>query len=350
MLGITRSVRSATLFGFVELAESVGLQASVMLRQVGVSRRMLEDPDHPISLKAVGELLENSAAASHTEDFGLRMATRRRLSHLGAISVVLREEPTALAALQTLERYLALVNASLLMHIETFNDVVVIREDILSHDAMPLRQSIEMAVGVVHRTLQELLGSQWQPQEVCFMHRAPSDSRQHRNMLGPRLRFNADFNGLVCRHSDLVAQLPDRDPLLAHHAKLSFDRALVQTGSCASESVRQIVAALLPLGRCTADQVAQRLGVDRRTIYRQLASEGETFSTVLHSVRGVYAQRQLRDSDRALGDVALLLGFSSASAFSHWFAKVYGISARQWRTQHKSHLLLSTPVSAKESA
>jgi AraC-like DNA-binding protein len=333
MSGITRSVRSATLFGYAELAQSVGLPASTMLRRVGLSRHMLEDPERPVSLKAVSELLEQSAIASSCEDFGLRMAARRRLSHLGPISVVLREEPTALAALQTLTRYLKLINASLTLRIELFSDIVVISEDILSHDATPKRQSIEMAVAVVYRTLQELMGPQWRAQEVCFSHRAPRALAQHRAMLGPRLRFNADFNGVVCKRAELEAQLPGRDAQLAHYAKLSFDKALAQTGTQVGESVRQIVAALLPLGRCTADQVAQRMGLNRRTVHRQLARDGETFTSALQAVRKEYAMRQLRDSDRPLNELAALLGFSGASAFAHWFRTQFGMSAQAWKAQ-----------------
>ena len=52
-------------------------------------------------------------------------------------------------------------------------------------------------------------------------------------------------------------------------------RALPTT--CAGQ-VRQLVVMLLGSGSCTIERVAQHLGVDRRTIHRRLASDGQTFS------------------------------------------------------------------------
>jgi len=102
-----------------------------MMAQAGLSLRCLDDPETPISVLAVRQLLETSAQAAGAEDLGLQLARTRRLANLGPISIVLREEPTARQALDTLGRYLRLLNASLLTHIEDHADVVVIREDVL---------------------------------------------------------------------------------------------------------------------------------------------------------------------------------------------------------------------------
>jgi hypothetical protein len=141
-------IRSASLNGYLELAQALGLNAPAMMAQAGLSLRCLDDPETPISVLAVRQLLESSARAAGVEDFGLQLARTRRLANLGPISIVLREEPTARQALDTLGRYLRLLNASLLTHIEDHGDVVVIREDVLIEGGGSVRQSIELAVGV----------------------------------------------------------------------------------------------------------------------------------------------------------------------------------------------------------
>ena len=154
-------IRSASLNGYTELARSLGLNPQAMMRNSGLSPRCLDDPDTPINVAAVRGLLEASAAAAGVEDFGLRMASGRRLSNLGPLSIVLRESPTARQALDSLSRYLRLLNASLMTHIEDHADVVVIREEVLVDGTGAVRQSIELAVGVMYRILVELLGSDW---------------------------------------------------------------------------------------------------------------------------------------------------------------------------------------------
>src|SRR6478735_8337014 len=104
-------VRSASLNGYVELVRSLGRDPHAFMRTVGLPPEILDDPELLIPRDAARELLEITARATRTEDLALRLAAQRRLSALGPISLVLREEPTPRAALDTLCRYLKLVNA-----------------------------------------------------------------------------------------------------------------------------------------------------------------------------------------------------------------------------------------------
>jgi AraC-like DNA-binding protein len=331
---LVRPVRSASLSGYVDLAHSLGLNAQLMLRRVGISARSLDDPETPIPSDAVRALLENSAQAAGVEDFALRLAARRTLSNLGPISLILKEESTPRQALDTLCRYLRLLNASLITRLDETDDTVTIREEMLAQPSSAMRQSMELAVAVMFRILQELVGSQWKPLRVCFAHRPPRDSSGHRAFFGPLVEFNQDFNGIVCAKADLVAPLTPGDPGMARFARTYLDRAMAQQNQTARETVRQMIAALLPGGRCTAQSVARHLNLDRRTIYRYLQEEDTTFSVLLDEVRSELVVRQIRDSDLPLSEVAGLMGFASPSAFGHWFRSAHGCSVTQWRTQH----------------
>lgn len=327
-------VRSASLAGYMDLAHAVGLDAGAMLRRAGLSPRALDDPETPLSTAAVRALLEDSAQASGVEDFGLRLASRRQLANLGPISLVLKEEPTARAALDTLCRYLRLLNASLLTRVDELGPVVVIREEILVEQSTSTRQSMELAVGVMYRILRELLGVPWKPVQVCFKHRPPRDPRPHKAFFATTVDFNSEFNGIVCNTTDLQTPLAGENPEMARFARQYLDRALSGRHQSTKATVQQLIAALLPGGRCTSQQVAQHLGVDRRTVHRHLAREGETFASLLQSVRAELVVRQVRDSDLPLAEVAQLLGFAAPAAFSHWFRHTFGRSVTQWRREH----------------
>ena len=80
-------------------------------------------------------------------------------------------------------------------------------------------------------------------------------------------------------------------------------------------------------------EVAQHLGVDRRTLHRHLLSQGTSFSLLLKSIRAEFAKRQIRDSDRSLAELAELLGFSGSSAFAYWFRQQFGCTVSQWRAR-----------------
>lgn len=326
-------IRSASLSGYVELATRVGLNPQAMMREAGLSPRCLDDPETPISVTAVRELLETSARVAKVEDFGLQLARGRRLANLGPLSIVLREEPTARQALDTMSRYLRLLNASLITRIEDHDDVVIIREEILTDGATSVRQSMELAVGVMYRILGELLGTQWRPRRVCFSHRPPGDLASHRAMFGPNIEFNGSFNGIVCAARDLAARLPTADTGMAPYARRFLEQALSSSRTNTMDAARQLVAALLPGGRCTADQVAQHLGMDRRTLHRHLKADAMTFTSLTQAVRRELALRQIRDSDRPLVELAELLGFSGPSALAFWFRRQFGCTVSQWRAQ-----------------
>lgn len=323
-------MRSTSLSGYADLVRSLGREPAGFLRSVGLRPEQLEDPEALVPRDAARELLEITARATRCEDFALRLAAQRRLSALGPISLVLKEEPTPRAALNTLCRYLKLVNPSLILHVEDAGRDVIIQEELLPSPGLSLRQSVELAVGGMFQMLRELAGPHWQPREVCFTHRPPADLSAHKAFFGRHVKFNQEFNGLVCLASELSAPRASSDSVAAEFARKYLDRAMLERQESAQAACYQIIRALLPTGDCTAAEVARLLQRDRRTLHRQLESEGLSFSRVLDQVRMDLVQRHLRESDLALGEVAGLLGFAGLSSFSHWFRGRFGCSATHW--------------------
>jgi AraC-like DNA-binding protein len=118
---------------------------------------------------------------------------------------------------------------------------------------------------------------------------------------------------------------------MARFARDRLDEALTRRSEGIRETIRQLIMALLPGGRCTAQQVARHLRVDRRTLHRHLSADGLSFTALLNQVRSELVLRRLRDGDLPLAEVSGLLGFSAPSAFSHWFRSTFGCSVSQWR-------------------
>ena len=210
----------------------------------------------------------------------------------------------------------------------------MLREELIVGRAGPVRQSTELAIGVAFRMLRTLLGPDWRPRRVCFAHDAPADRSVHERVFGRNVEFGHDFNGIVCARADL-----DR----AESQRRSGDGEAMR-GSCSkqslagsaddmSSSVRELVVMLLGTGPCTIDRVAQHLGVDRRTIHRRLAREGQTFSAIVDTVRRELAERYLKDRHRSLAEVSSLLGFSAPSGFSRWYRRQFSGRASEMRAR-----------------
>ncbi len=326
-------IRSASLTHYAELARACGLDPLRMVAEAGLPSDCLREPDLKIPADAVRELLERSAQRSGLETFGLRLAETRRLSNLGPLALLVREEATLRGALDALARYGALHNQALFLHIEEVGTQVVLRQEMVVGRGVPMRQSTELALGVFFRLLRVLLGPGWTPRRVCFTHTAPADRSVHERLFGPRVEFSHDFNGIVCTAGDLDALNPGADPVMARYARQVLETSLQSGATGIAHEVRQLVFVLLPSGQCCVELVAQHLGVDRRTVHRQLAHEGETFSAIVEATRRELVVRYLDDGTQALSDVALLLGFAAPSAFSRWHQTQFGTSATSRRKE-----------------
>ena len=332
---MTDFVRAATLTHFPEVARAAGLDPLGLLAAAGLDPACLREPELRIPAAAVQRLLQSAAAQSGLENFGLRMAEGRRLSNLGVIGLLVRDQATLRQALAALARYSNLHNQSLFLQFEEAKGVALIREETLLHGrAAPadgMRQATELTVGALYRFLALLLGAEWRPRRVCFTHAAPRDLSVHQRLFGPVVRFGQDFNGLVLDSGDLDTPLPSSDPVMARYARQVLQAAEDAADRSLAAEVRQLILVLLPSGRCTVEQVARQLGVDRRTVHRQLAREHTSFSALLDGTRADLARRHLSQPHRPLSEVAQLLGFSGLSAFSRWHRGRFGGTASERR-------------------
>ncbi len=327
---MTDLIRSACLTGYVEVARSVGLDPWRMLDAVGIDRRCLDDPDIRIPAGALRRLLEASAMAAKVEAFGLRLAADRELSNLGPIALVVREEPTVRRAIESLSRYVRLHNDSLRLHMEEVHEIAFISPVIMVRRPVPMRQAVELTVGVLYRILRLFLGATWKPR-VCFTHAAPKNLEMHRRVFNTRVEFGSDLNGIICDARDLDAPLPASDPVMARYARQYLESMLSRPHLTTRDKVRELVWMLLPSGQCSIERVAEHLAIDRRTVHRRLARRGESFSSIVDAVRTEMVTRYLENPDRSLHAIAEMLGFSAQSAFSRWFRDRFGMSASAWR-------------------
>jgi AraC-like DNA-binding protein len=331
-----RFIRSACLTDFVPIARSFGLDPYRLLNEAGLDRSCLVDPEIRIPVGGVCRLLENSARAARAEDFGLRMSEPRRLSDLGPLALAMRDAGTLREALRSASRYVSLHTDSLLLSLKEMDDLALLEIGRLAEENPPSRQGTELAVGVFHGAIRQLLGNSANSWRVWFPHSAPNNSSRHRRVFGSQVEFGHSVTGLLFARRDLDAPLPGADPVMARHVKRYLDPMLARSHGTVSERVRQLVYEQLSTGRCAAEQAAGSLGMDRRTLHRHLGRFGETFSSIVEEVRSDLALRYLEDRRRSLNEVALLLGFSAPSAFSRWFRGKFGCTPGAWCTTDDS--------------
>lgn len=327
------TVRAAALSNFASVAKQVGLDPLAALRRFGLDPRVLNEPDLRIPAAAVAALLEYSAEESKCLTFGLRMAESRRISDFGAISLLLTNERSLRDVIAALVRYRNFLNEALVIRIEEFGDIVIVREDLFIEGIGHARQAYELALGVLYRMCCAVLGARWRPLSVHFSHKAPETLDIHRRIFNAECVFDSEFNGMLCSAGDLDRVNPAADPTMARYAEqLMHTLPNVGTASIVQD-VRRTVSMLLPMHRASIVGVAAALGVNVRTLQRRLEEEGAVFGELLTQVRREMAERYLSDKDCSLTHVAAMLGYAQLSSFTRWFTIEFGASPSAWRAR-----------------
>lgn len=331
-----RRVRSASLTGYLELARSLGLDPDRLLAAVGLSPSALADPDRWIPGPPAARLLDLSASLSGCEDFALLLSEYRRFSTLGPLSLVLSQEPDLRSALDLLARYEDVYTGVVDLRLLESPDLAALQIWMDFDEPVPLRQAAEYTVAAALGVVRALVGSNWLPESTQFSHGPPGDPATHRRIFGPRVRFGADFTGLVLSAGDLDRAIVSADPAVRPYTRRFLESVTPPRPRTPADEVGELVEVLLPSGRATTDEVSRLLGVTPRTLHRQLAHRGESFSAMVHAARARMAERYLADERYSLTDVSGLLGFEAPSAFSRWFRQRFGMTPTQWRRSSRS--------------
>jgi AraC-like DNA-binding protein len=328
------TVRASALASYAEVARSLSLNPVAMMRRVGLDPLALTVPDMRLKAEGFGRLLQLSAAETGCETFGLRMAQLRTMSDFGALSLLISHQATVRDVLATLVRYSDVINEALSLSVDEFGRTAIIREELVGVRGGMARQGDELAVGVIARMLRALIGERWHPLAVHLVHAPPADLTEHLRMLGNVIRFDSDFNGIVCDSTDLDRTNPGADAVLVRHAESLVEQVSPVGMRDIETLVRKALQDLLPGGRATLAQVATRLGLGERSLQRRLTDRGVGFRALLDEVRDELAQRHLADGSSPLIEVERRLGYSQPAAFTRWHRARFGEtpSARRRRT------------------
>ena len=326
------TVRASVLTGFAAVCARHRVDPRPLLRQAGLPRDAEADPERRFAATQVAAVLEAGAAACDCADFGLQMTQQRGLSILGPVGLLARDAPTIGAAMATIAEYMPIHNDALVVTMEDHGASITIGVAILC--TPPHAQAHDIAVAMSYRIVRELAGPDWHPEQVSLSRARPADPRSFGAFFGQRPVFAAGYDGITLARA--VFDLPNRFADATFHQltqrQLPAGDRHAQDGIVAR--VRRILPILIANQHCTAEHVAGRLGMSRRTLTRQLADADLTFLALLDTVRDEIAQQQFALPGRKLADIADTLGFSSPAAFSGWFRRRHNAAPRDWRRRH----------------
>ena len=102
-----------------------------------------------------------------------------------------------------------------------------------------------------------------------------------------------------------------------------------------SDKVRLLIHSQLQEGMVSREMIAEKLGINVRTLTRKLNSEGSKYSVILEEIRLYSAKNYLKNSSQPILDIAKNLGFFTSNSFITWFKSLTGETPKKYRDIHK---------------
>lgn len=331
---MTSTVRATALLEFNQFASSQGIDPYSALAEV----RLPEDPttEH-FSGAQFNALIELCADRSDNPLFGLQFGIYQGPRGLGLLLNAMHNASNLGDALQLLVRYFHIHSDGAEVRLERRAGSTWLLYEITDGEIASVRQTVELAMGVASRLMQELLGNNWKPQRLMLRHSAAADRRVYRSLLGVPPHFDSAVNAWVFDDLLLAAPLDSPHDRCQKLVQSRIDELAQVTLQQLPTYVQKLLRNRLANGQATLSQVAEYMLISPRTLQRYLRAQGTGFQELQDKSRQAMAARYLCDSSISMTQMASLLGYSDLSAFSRAFSRWNGKSPQKWK-QNLQHI------------
>lgn len=273
--------------------------------------------------------------ASGRPDLGLLAGRGHRFPVFGFWGLALAASPTLASAIRLGLQYVDLTHTFLRWRFERSGPEAAL----VMQAGVPLGELetflVERDAAAAATLLEDLTGRRGGLAGAEFTYPAPAWAGRYETAFGCLPAFGAERHALRLAAALLDRSLPGGDPVTAAAAEAQCRRLLEGLSPAGGLSTRLRRLLLDHPGRLpTQDDAAQRLGLSRRSLRRQLAEEGTSFRALVDEVRFGLVAGYLENTGLPLDEIAARTGFSDAANLSHAFRRWTGDSPGAWRRRH----------------
>ncbi|HEY7775869.1 MAG TPA: helix-turn-helix domain-containing protein [Kineobactrum sp.] len=327
--------------GFLDIDED---SAGRILTNAGLPVRALQEPDFPISLQ---QDLEICAALVHQipleiSPIRLLFGTRPRMGieNLGVIGMAMKYAATALDSLMVCLAYPELTMGHCRMVVRRQPETALFsfhmdRATLPGADEDTIERLVEYCIvldlSTSLRNIEDVVGLGQPPSWVSLPFPEPPDWAMVAGELDFPVHFSADEACIAYPQAFDDTPLPDANPLLYRmYASIAkkMSQMLAEDVGIEERAVRWLWAYTPPLKR---REVAELLAMSERTLTRQLAKTGTSYSGLLARVQSERARNFLRNQEMSVSEIGYRLGYTEPAAFTRAFTQWTGQSPLKWR-------------------
>lgn len=328
----TTALPAAYVLQVGELLTPWGVPAEQLFRESGLTREQLSAPSARVPLTVANDMLKKAIVLTGEPAIGLLLGFQMKVSHHGYIGFAAMTARNLGEALLIAERFAPLRSTAVDLRLTVEDDAAALAL-VFDTDLEPLRQMVMLAVCVGLVQMGAAVTGKVLSGRGEFTFPKPDYIDRFLPMLGDNVvAFEQPVDRIVFDAAYLELPLVMADPTASRMALEQCERELAALGEHAQLAgrVRRLIDEH-ERGVPSLDDVAGRLHMSTRTLKRQLAQQGTSFSDILDDIREQKALLLLARKDLSVEQVADRLGYSDVANFTRAFKRWTGQTPSGWR-------------------
>jgi len=309
-----------------------------LLKEVGLSKTELNDPEARLPYVSVVKLIQGAAHLTGEPCYGLRLGASRNARERGLLGFVALNSPTLMDAVVNLQRFYKIVREGGEFEIERNGPVVAVKIRESDPALRGLKHNIGFLVASLVRGCRDLTRQAIPPLRAEFTYEEPDAKvrAEYAEVLGCPVEFGAK-EWVVLAYPEEAMHLPveGADAKLLKILELACHKIVGPGSSPKTQDlvyrVRELIIERLPKSSANIDAIADELNIGSKTLERRLAERGESFSTLLDETRQKAVKHYLEATDLRLSEVAYMVGYTEPAALVRAFKRWTGETPSQFR-------------------
>jgi len=310
------------------LAEQ-GVDTAALFDEIGLAReRVRMDPDFFVPTRVVFHFCQRAEELVGMPDLGWRIGASVDLDAFPAFAAAWERASNLQSMMTILVRELRADTNRMPVWLRPMPEATWFCFGLsLAQDAPGSSFVEQHDMQIFLRTVRRVLGRAWQPGEVQFARASLTAREMLRESLSGVSLSSGRFSSFPMSLLDLKTPL---EPRPTPEASALRDRE-VAPQDLVSSLRAALHAMLAPSGPPPVEQAARLVGLSRRTLQRQLANEGTSYSEVLADLRSQLAVELVSDTDLRLHEITRELGYTDPAHFTRAFRRWTGSTPGAYR-------------------
>lgn len=334
---------SAALQQYLAHGEARGLDIAAALDSAALDAERVRQPDARIPGASFQTLLHTLIDQARDPLFGLHTSEFVQPGSYNVMGYIAMSASTLHEALSKVSLYETLVGDMGTTDTRIADNQAAIRWD-CRYSQQPARQHlIDNVLGSWVRYARWLTGNeQLAPAQVWLEHPRPKPAlvEEYQRVFLCEVLFAQPCSALIGPPGLLEQPIRQPDPLLLSTLEAHAIQQLHQLGveTSLGQRVKQCIQDAIGHSLPRKETIAERLGMNVRTLHRRLADEGHNWQKLLDEVRLHQARKLLCQSPAPQAEIAEALGYSDIRSFQRSFKRHTGMTPGQFRSQQKPNL------------